>query len=70
MSPSLLYSCFILASPDLSNVSGTCSVVSKTLGLSAYHCIARDPRNPTTAHVKNWIICSSVNRKENFNKNE
>lgn len=42
--------------------SGTAFIVSPTRVLTAYHCIADDPQNPTNKHAKIWILAERVER--------
>lgn len=54
-------SVFVLCSTDMQPV-GTAFVVSPTLVLSAYHCIADKPHAPTNKHGKNWLLAQRVER--------
>eukprot|EP01031_Cornospumella_fuschlensis_P025970 gene25970-31362_t len=63
-SPRCAGSVYVLCTEDMIPV-GTAFIVSSTLALSAYHCVAMDPNKPTRSHTKNWVIVQKLERASN-----
>eukprot|EP01031_Cornospumella_fuschlensis_P028655 gene28655-34597_t len=63
-SPRCAGSVYVLCTEDMIPV-GTAFIVSSTLALSAYHCIAMDPNKPTRSHTKNWMLVQKLERASN-----
>eukprot|EP01031_Cornospumella_fuschlensis_P025186 gene25186-30419_t len=60
-SPRCAGSVFVLCSLDMVP-AGTAFIISPTMVLSAYHCVAAIPEAPTRSHIKKWILAERVER--------
>lgn len=63
-SPRCAGSVYVLCTVDMIP-AGTAFIVSSMLALSAYHCVATDPGNPTKSHTKNWRLVQKLERAKN-----
>lgn len=64
-SPRLGNSIFVLCGAGL-EAAGTAFIISSTCVMSAYHNIAKDPNNPSTALVsKDWVLAPGLERNQN-----